>query len=453
MSTIPVILAGGSGSRLWPLSRESYPKQFLRLVGDRSLLQETVMRVKLLQDVYPPFLICNEIHYFLCVDQLAEINQTKVEFIIEPIGRNTAPAITLAAMFVIDAVDKDAIMLVMPSDHVIKDAVAFTKATESAINIAKEGKLVTFGIVPDEPRTGYGYIKAEKRFKDSCYYVDAFIEKPNKETAVKFLQAKCYYWNSGIFVFKASEYLKELRQYAPDIYEAAHETYLKSLKNEGYLHLDKSSFENCRSQSIDYAVMEKTQQAVMIPLSAGWSDVGCWNSVSEINLSDENDNVIIGNVHSQSTSGCYLRSEERFLSTVGIKDVVVINTKDSVLVAHKDYSQQVKELVEQLKQQCNQIVSTNPKAYHSWGYKEAIVSSDSFQVFHLMLRPNAKLSLQFDNNAVKHLLVITGTAVIVCNNNSYSLKKGQSFDIKNGVKYQLANVAEEELYLIKIEII
>jgi len=344
---IPVILSGGSGSRLWPLSRETYPKQLLPLFGDYSLLQDTVRRSMKLANVSAPLIICNESHRFLVAEQLQEIEEMPLSIILEPIGRNTAPAIAMAAITALTH-EEDPLLLILPSDHVIVDVERFCEVVIRSAKFAAEGKLITFGIVPTKPETGYGYIQSDKIYDDIAYTVKQFVEKPDFETAKQYVDSKKYYWNSGMFMFKAKTILAEMQKYEPSIIEACQATYQRRIEESDFCRLQKEDFGKCLSKSIDYAVMEKTSEALVVPFDGGWSDVGSWSALAELGESDDQGNVIHGNVICQNSSNCYLRSDKRLLAAIGLKDIVVIETSDAVLVTHKDCSQDVKGVVERL---------------------------------------------------------------------------------------------------------
>jgi len=346
MMILPIILSGGSGTRLWPLSRKDRPKQFLRLTHENSLFQDTIDRATKISETLPPLLICNEDHRFLIARQLQEMNVKSSAIILEPIGRNTAPAITIAAMqAMLDG--NDPILLVLPSDHLIGDQAAFFAAVDKAKKYAEKGKLITFGIVPHKPETGYGYIQAGEQLEEGVNVVSSFVEKPDIERAKKYLQAGNYYWNGGIFMFRASRFIQEMQKHAPDILEACRRAFKLRTSTPDFIRLDKEIFSECRSDSIDYAVMEKTTDAVVVPMDVGWSDIGCWSVLFEVSEKDKDGNVKLGKVIADDVKNSYLRAEGRALAAIGIEDIIVVETEDAVLVAHKDQTQKVKSLVEQ----------------------------------------------------------------------------------------------------------
>jgi mannose-1-phosphate guanylyltransferase/mannose-6-phosphate isomerase len=350
---LPVILSGGSGTRLWPLSRELYPKQLLPLISKGTMLQETLARVRGVDNVGEPIVVCNESHRFLVAEQLREVGAHPQSILLEPMGRNTAPAVAVAAMAAVSndsAANSEAVLLVLPADHVIRDVKAFHAALSVGREAAQQGKLVTFGVVPDKPETGYGYIKRAAG-DGPAYPIAQFVEKPDLATATKYVESKEYFWNSGMFMFRATAFLDELRALAPDIYEACAHAFTAAKRDLDFTRLPQKEFAACRSDSIDYAVMEKTQHGVVVPLDAGWSDVGSWSALHEAIPADDSGNVCLGDVLVEDTHGCYLQSTSRLVAAVGLKDHVVVETKDAVLVAPRDRVQDVKSLVNQLKKQ------------------------------------------------------------------------------------------------------
>jgi len=344
---LPVILSGGFGTRLWPLSHKDRPKQFLRLLGKHSLFQDTVARITKIPDFLSPLLICNEDHRFLIAKQLQEMDVVSSAIILEPVGKNTAPAITIASLQAM-ANGEDPILLVLPSDHLIIDKSAFLTAVKKATKYAEAGKLITFGIVPHSPEIGYGYIQAGKQLEESVQEVDNFVEKPDLEKAKKYLKAGNYYWNGGIFMFRASKFLQEMDKHAPDILEVCRKTFKMRVTTPDFIRLDEGTFAGCRSDSIDYAVMEKTDDAVVVPMDVGWSDVGSWMALFELGAKNDCGNVEIGKVITDEVKNSYLRSEGRTLAAIGVRDLIIVETKDAVLVVHKDQTQKVKSLLEKI---------------------------------------------------------------------------------------------------------
>jgi len=346
---LPVILSGGSGSRLWPLSRKERPKQFLSLFGEQSLFQDTVKRTVDIALVSKPLVICNQDHRFLVAEQLQELGVESAAIMLEPIGRNTAPAITMTALQAMKG-GEDPVLLVLPSDHVIENKKLFYAAVMQAKAYADKGKLITFGIVPKKPETGYGYIKAGGQLDvDSVYLVDQFVEKPDLKRAEAYLAAGNYYWNSGMFMFRASCFLEEIKKHAPDILNACRVAFDDCVFDADFVRLNEKTFGGCRSDSVDYAVMEKTSNAVVVPIDAGWSDVGSWSALFDISQADDNGNVTLGRVLTEDVKNSYLRSDKRLLAAIGVENLIVVETEDAVLIAHKDDCQKVKEMVAQLK--------------------------------------------------------------------------------------------------------
>lgn len=445
---IPVILSGGSGTRLWPLSRELYPKQLLPLVGERTMLQETVHRLSGL-DAAPPIVVCNEAHRFLVAEQLRQININPQAIILEPVGRNTAPAIALAAL----KATPDALLLVLPADHVIRDEAAFRAAILAALPAASAGKLVTFGIVPTAPETGYGYIQqgqSEGSIKGVCP-IAAFIEKPDAALAAQFLEAGGYYWNSGMFLFKSSRYIQELERHAPDIAQSASSAISAAQPDLDFVRVDKAAFEACRSDSIDYAVMEKTCDAVVVPLSAGWSDVGSWSALHDALPADANGNVSRGDVVVEDSTGCYFYAGSRLVSAVGMKDHVVIETKDAVLVAPKNRVQDVKGLVARLKAEGRYEHSLHREVYRPWGSYDSIDAGHRFQVKRLNIKPGAQLSLQLHHHRAEHWIVVSGTARITCGDKLFLLEENQSTYIPVGERHRIENPGKIPLHIIEVQ--
>jgi len=422
---VPVVLAGGSGTRLWPLSRKNYPKQFLKLIGNNSLFQETLLRIKQIAGVEESLIVTNESHYFICQDQMKEAEIENVKLVLEPCSRNTAPAIALAALDIEQNIDPQALMLVLPADHLIGNPEAFATTIEKAALIAAAKHFVTFGIVPTSPKTGYGYIQAGKPLDALSFEVEQFVEKPDEKTAETFLQAENYFWNSGMFLFRAQGYLEELKKTAQEIHTACLAAYQESHQNSNYFRINQESFEKCPSDSIDYAVMEKTKRAAVIPLKLPWSDLGCWASVADAGEADDKNNVIRGNVIMKDCEGCLLSSEnEPLVATIGIKDQIVVSTADAVLVADKEYAQEVKEIVNGLKN-TNQGLTTHHKRVHCpWGYYEKLVESSDFQIKLLDLNPGKSLALQ--SSAIT---VIRGSIEVQEDEESFQLRESHTKQI------------------------
>ena len=441
----PVILSGGSGTRLWPLSRELYPKQLLKLVGNHTMLQDTVLRLGGLK-AGAPVVVCNDSHRFLVAEQLRLLGIKPRAIVLEPVGRNTAPAIALAAF----AADPDALLLVLPADHVIRDVAAFQAAIALAVPAAEAGRLVTFGIVPGAPETGYGYIRRGAP-QGSAYAIAQFVEKPDLARAQQFVDSGEYYWNSGMFLFKASRYLEELTAHAPDIAEAARAAGLAAEPDLDFVRINKAAFELCRSESIDYAVMEKTADAVVVPLDAGWSDVGSWDALHQASSADADGNVFMGDIVAEDSTGCYLHAESRLVTAVGLRDHVVVETKDAIMVAPRDRVQDVKKLVARLKAEGRYEHSLHREVARPWGSYDSIDSGDRFQVKRLTIKPGAVLSLQLHHHRAEHWVVVAGTAQITRGEDVFLLEENQSTYIPLGVKHRVENPGKIPLHIIEVQ--
>ncbi len=443
-----VIMAGGSGSRLWPVSRSNFPKQFINLMSSNSMLQDTLLRTPS-ETKNSPYVICNESTRFLVAEELQNINVQNPNIILEPVGRNTAPAIALAA---IDAVHKghDPIMVVLASDHVIKDEKAFHEALNAAEQAAHNNKLVTFGIVPTHPETGYGYIKKGQQ-SSTGFEVAEFVEKPNLETAEGYLASGNYLWNSGMFAFKASVYLGELIQYNPEIFKVCEDAINNKNEDLDFIRIKKEIFDKCPDDSIDYAVMEKTSDSVVIPLDAGWSDVGSWSSLFEISEKDDSDNAIFGDVVTNETESCYIRGNERLIATIGVKDLVIVDTKDALMVAHKNSTQDVKKVVNQLKEQQRSEYAFHREIYRPWGKYDSIDSGERYQVKRITVKPGAKLSVQMHHHRAEHWIVVSGTAKVTVGDKDVMLCENQSTYIPIGEIHALENPGKIPLELIEVQ--
>lgn len=453
MTTIfPVILSGGSGTRLWPLSREHYPKQLLALVGDRTMLQQTAMRLDGMADVAAPVVVCNEEHRFLVAEQLREIGRTPAAIILEPAGRNTAPALTLAALHLVKQ-DPDAIMLVMAADHVIQDVEAFQRAAAQALAAARDGYLATFGIVPTRAETGYGYIRQGEPLagNSGAWRVAAFVEKPDAEKAAGYVAAGNYLWNSGMFALRASIWLEELRQSAPKILGACEQAFGQGHRDSDFYRIQKEAFLACPSDSIDYAVMEKTGRAAVVPLAAGWSDIGAWSAIWETTEHDRHGNVIEGDVFTHDTRNALVIAQHRLVATVGLDDMIVVETPDAVLVAHKDRSQDVKEIVARLKQKKRSEYLMHRRVFRPWGSYEGIDAGDRFQVKRLIVLPGAAISLQLHHHRAEHWVVVKGTAKVTRGEEVVLLSENQSTYIPVGMKHRLENPGNIPLEIIEVQ--
>lgn len=452
-TTTPVILAGGSGTRLWPLSRSGYPKQFLALTGGLTMFQQTIERLKGL-DHSPSVFICNEEHRFLAAEQIRQFGSEHAGILLEPIGRDTAPAIALAAFHALKNND-EAILLVLAADHVIENKVAFYAAVKAAETYAKGDKLVTFGIVAATPETGYGYIK-RGAVVDDAFTVDSFVEKPDLVTAENYVKSGDYYWNSGMFMYKASRYLEVLKQYRPEIYAACEKAMNVETADLDFIRIDEQAFLTCPAESVDYAVMEPAcadndGDVVVVPLDAGWSDVGSFAALWEVSDLDENGNSFEGDIQSVNTQNTLVRSDERLVATVGIEDLVIIDTKDSLLVAHKDHTQDVKSIVNMLKQDERSEVKLNREVYRPWGKYDSIDNGTGFQVKRITVNPGAKLSIQMHHHRAEHWVVVTGTAKVTNGEETILLTENQSTYIPLGTIHALENPGKVPLELIEVQ--
>ncbi len=450
MQLVPVILSGGAGTRLWPLSRELHPKQLLALTSDRTMIQDTALRTRGIAEAAPPIIVCNEQHRFMVAEQLRQLGIKPSETILEPVGRNTAPAIALAAHAAIASVGKDAALLVLPADHVIRDVSGFQDAVRLALPAVKDGKLVAFGVVPSQPETGYGYIRRAGG-TGAVAPIAQFVEKPTLEKARQFVASGEYFWNSGMFLLGAQRYLDELAVHAADIAEVSREAYGLAKRDLDFLRIDAGSFAKCRSDSIDYAVMEKTRDAVMVPLDVGWSDVGSWSSLHDAVGQDSAGNVARGDVITQDTAGCYLYSESRLVATVGLKDHVVVETKDAVLVAPKDKVQDVKQLVARLKRDGRYEHSLHREVHRPWGSYDSVENGERYQVKRLSVKPGASMSLQMHHHRAEHWIVVSGTARITRGDEVFLLTENESTYIPIGAKHRIENPGKVPLHIIEVQ--
>ncbi|MDB9758773.1 mannose-1-phosphate guanylyltransferase/mannose-6-phosphate isomerase [Gammaproteobacteria bacterium] len=441
----PVIMAGGSGTRLWPLSRAAHPKQFLALNGDRTMLQQTVERLSDLP-ISELITICNEQHRFLVAEQLREIN-VPGKIILEPVGKNTAPAIALAALL---ERENDPLLLVLAADHVVADQAAFTEAVLKAVPLAEAGKLVTFGIVPTEPHTGYGYIRAGDAI-DGAYSVDSFKEKPDAETAAGYLKDGGYFWNSGMFLFKASRYLDELKTHQPKILAACEAATSNVALDLDFVRVDGEAFGMCPSDSIDYAVMEKTNEAVVMPLDAGWNDIGSWSSLWDISEKDESGNATSGDVKLYDSANCLVRADDKLVALLGVEDVVVVATKDVTLVAHKDRVQDAKMIAADLEREGRCEWELHREIHRPWGKYDSVDRGARHQVKRITVKPGAKLSVQMHHHRAEHWVVVTGTAKVTRGEETFLLSENESTYIPVGLVHALENPGTEPLEVIEIQ--
>lgn len=446
----PVILAGGSGTRLWPLSRQHYAKQYLALGGNKTLLQETVERLDNLP-LLAPLVVCNEETRFLAAEQMRQIEQESAKILLEPAGRNTAPAIALAAFEAVSD-GEDPILLVMPADHKVANTDVFVGAVKNGAELSKAGHLVTFGIVPDKPETGYGYIRSGASIIESdAFVVDSFVEKPDKSTAESYLLSGGYYWNSGIFMFRASRYLEELEKYRPDILQACQNAFAGKEEDLHFLRFDEAAFLACPDESVDYAVMENTNSAVVLPLDAGWSDIGSWSSLWEVSPKDASKNCQIGDVICLDGSGNYINAGSRLVATVGLEDMVVVETKDVVFVAPKDRVQDVKDIVKRLKDENRPEYQHHREVYRPWGKYDSVDMGERYQVKRITVKPGAKLSVQKHFHRAEHWVVVSGTAKVTKGDETILLSENQSTYISLGEIHALENPGKVPLELIEVQ--
>lgn len=448
-----VILAGGVGTRLWPMSRSELPKQFLNLSGSSSMLQETVERLQGL-DIAESIVICNEDHRFLVAEQLRQIGKLNQNIILEPAGRNTAPAIALAAMTALRSADKDELLLVLAADHVITNVHAFTAAIKTATVLANQGKLVTFGVIPDKPETGYGYIRRGGSSLvgpvNSAFEVAQFVEKPDFDTAQKYVSSGEYYWNSGMFLFSARRYLEELKKFRPDIMTACEEAMYVVDTDLDFIRVNEEAFLSCPEESIDYAVMEHTSDAVVIPMDAGWSDVGSWSSLWDISEKDQKGNVVRGDVINHNTIDSYIHTEAGLVATIGITDLIIVQTKDALLVADRHSVQDVKKIVEQIKSAGRYEHNTHREVYRPWGKYDSIDAGEHYQVKHITVKPGEALSLQLHHHRAEHWVVVSGTAKVTIAEEMTIIGENESVFIPAGVKHCLENPGKIPLEIIEV---
>lgn len=445
---IPVILSGGSGTRLWPLSRRHYPKQFLPLVSSHTMIQETVLRLAGFKGLKAPIAVCNEDHRFMMAEQLLEIGIKSTAIILEPCGRNTAPAVALAAL---TAASEEEILLILPADHVIENITAFHEAVRQAKTLAEQGFLVTFGIVPTEPETGYGYIKRDSEQHGAAYNVASFVEKPDLETAKAYLQSGDYYWNSGMFAFKAGSFLSELQKFNPEMLENCQLALKNAKVDMDFVRLDKEIFTQCPADSIDYAVMEKTDKAVVIPLSAGWNDVGSWSALWDVTDKDDFGNAINGDVLTVDTRNSFIHAQSKLVTVIGVENLIVVETDDAVMIASKDRVQDVKEIVEQLKANARCEADIHRKVYRPWGHYDLVDSGERYQTKRIVVKPGAKLSLQKHHHRAEHWVVVKGTALITKGDEKLLITENESTFIPLGIVHCLENPGVIPLEIVEVQ--
>lgn len=442
----PVLLSGGSGTRLWPLSREAYPKQFLPLAGDDTMVQATWRRVDAIAEL-APIVVANEEHRFLVAEQLRQVGAPVPAILLEPVGRNTAPAIAAAALQAM-ADGADPLLLVLPSDHVVRDVAGFQRAVRDASAAAEAGALVTFGIVPDAPETGFGYIQAETG--DGLRKVSRFVEKPDAATAQAYLDAGGYYWNSGMFLFRASRYLEELARFRPDIVDATRASHAAARHDGDFVRLDKGAFAACPSDSIDYAVFEKTDHAMVLPVDIGWNDVGSWSALWDVAERDADGNAHHGDVIAVDSRNSYAYAQ-RLVALVGVDDIVVVETDDAVLVARKDRVQDVKQVVAQLKKEQRSQAVLHREVHRPWGSYDSVDNGGRHQVKRIKVKPGASLSLQMHHHRAEHWIVVSGTAKVTRGDETLLLSENESTYIPLGVKHRLENPGKVPLELIEVQ--
>jgi mannose-1-phosphate guanylyltransferase len=446
---VPVILSGGSGSRLWPISRKQFPKQFINLINNEtSLFQDTINRLP--KNITDPLIICNEEHRFIVAEQLRQIDSENKGVILEPVGKNTAPAIAIAALQLLKD-NADPILLILSADHSINDNTKFHKSIEVGRKIAEKNKLALFGVIPNKPETGYGYIECDNSISKDFYDIISFTEKPSIEIAKKYIDSGDYYWNSGIFMFKASIYLKELQKYEPEIYSCCMNSFNKVNKDFDFIRIDKKEFFKCPSKSIDYAVMEKTSYASVVPFNSNWSDVGSWESLWDEKSKDKDNNVTKGDVLLKKVNNSYIHSTNRLVAASDISDLVIIDTQDALLVSSRKNSQNIKEIVKKLSNENRKESESHRKIYRPWGYFDSIDNGHGFQVKRILVNPGAKLSLQKHQKRAEHWVVVKGIASITCGERKFKLIKNESTYIPKGEVHRLENDEKYPLEIIEIQ--
>jgi len=445
---VPIVLAGGSGTRLWPLSRSLYPKQFLNLVNETTLFQDTILRLP--KALEKPLVICNEEQRFLAAEQLRQIQINPNSIILEPEGKNTAPAIALAALKLIESGD-DPLILILPADHIIQDIAAFHKSIKIAELLAMNDKLVTFGIVPNKPETGYGYIEINQNESKDYFNIKSFKEKPNKEEAKKFIDSGDYLWNSGMFIFKSSIYLNELKKFEPDIFNACKKALQTEYKDLDFIRLNKKEFFKCPNKSIDYAVMEKTGNSVVVPLEANWSDIGSWEALFNFREKDIDGNVSEGDVILDNVKNTYAYSSHRLVTITGVSDLVVVDTQDALLVSNSNNAQNIKNIISILKKNNRLEIENHRKVFRPWGYYDCIDSGYGFQVKRILVNPGSKLSLQKHKYRAEHWIVVKGVATITFKDKVFTLNANQSTYIPKEEIHRLQNKEKIPLEIIEIQ--
>lgn len=449
MKIIPVILSGGSGTRLWPLSRKMFPKQFLSLVGDETMLQSTLSRLDGL-DISAPIIVCNEDHRFIVAEQMRQMGVDHPHIILEPEGKNTAPAIALAALHAKEHFNEDSLLLVLSADHVIQDEAAFHNAIVLASKEALNEKLVTFGVVPTHPETGYGYIQYQNS-SGKVFKVEDFVEKPNEDKAKSYIEAGNYLWNSGMFLFKSKCFLDELKLHQKEIHDCCVAAMSHESHDMDFNRVDKDVFHQCPSDSIDYAVMEKTDHAMVVPLEAGWNDIGSWSSLWEVNDKDEYGNSVHGDVLVHDSKNNLIMSENKLVSAVGVENLIIVETKDAVMVASKDKSQEVKIIVDKLKAENREEAHFHRVVYRPWGCFDSVEEGERFKVKRITVKPGAKLSLQMHHHRAEHWVVVSGTARVQRDDETMLLTENESIYLHVGQTHSLENPGQLPLEIIEIQ--
>ena len=450
MNVYPVILSGGSGTRLWPLSRAALPKQLLPLTSDHTLLQDTVLRLAGLAGARAPLVICNNEHRFLIAEQLREIEVDPLGIYLEPIGRNTAPAAAVAAL-ALARQDAEAVMLLLPADHMIQDVAAFHRAIVQGLQAVAAGYLVTFGIVPDSPHTGYGYIQQGDVLAGDARKVERFVEKPDADSAARFLASGDYLWNSGMFLFSARKYLDELGRCQPEILAACERALDSAEQDLDFLRLDKAAFEVCPANSIDYAVMEHTRSAAVVPADIGWNDIGAWSALWAVGGKDAAGNVVRGDVYLDGAENSYVRSESRLVAAIGVKDLLIVETPDAVLVADRNRAQDVKKVVEHLKAAKRSEHENHTRVFRPWGWYEGIDAGERFQVKRIAVKAGAAISLQMHHHRAEHWVVVRGTAKVTRGEETFLVTENQSTYIPLGTTHRLQNPGKVPLEIVEVQ--
>jgi len=450
---IPVLLSGGVGSRLWPVSRELYPKQFLPLAGPDSMLQDTVARLAELEPVSPPVVVCNQEHRFLVAEQLRASGVEGATILLEPVGRNTAPAVAAAALLSQAGLEEgaDPLLLVLPADHVIHRPEVFAEAVARGMAAAREGALVSFGVVPDSPHTGYGYLRSGSELAEGVHQLEEFVEKPDLETARSYLDQGSYLWNSGMFLFSARSYLDELERLQPDMLASCRQALAEAGRDLDFVRLGEEAFAACPADSIDYAVMEHTRKGVVLPLDCGWSDVGSWSALWQVGNRDARDNVAVGDVVLEEVSGSYVRADSRLVAAVGVRDLVVVETSDAVLVADRERVQEVRAIVDRLRREQRDEITAHTRVYRPWGSYESLIAMERFQVKRIVVNPGQRLSLQMHHHRAEHWIVVRGTALVTCDDREFLLAEDESTYIPLGRRHRLTNPGVIPLEMIEVQ--